>query len=98
MNIMEQVVEDPEFTTYVVIEKAYAFGPTKYVLIISTGESGMSCPATTYAVSFDTASESVDGKTTIDGCSESVDSLADGNKLIIKKEGEPTEIFNGIVR
>lgn len=98
VNIMEQVLDEPEYATYVGVEKAYAFGPHKYVLVISTGEGGNSCPATTYAVSFDTQTESVDGKTSIDGCSESVDSLADGNKLIIKKEGASTEVYNGLVK
>lgn len=98
MNIMEQVLDEPEYATYVAVEKAYAFGPTNYVLIISTGEGGNACPATTYAVSFNTQTESVDGKATIDGCSEAVDSLADGNKLIIKKEGATTEVYNGLVK
>lgn len=98
MNIMEQVIDEPEYATYVAIEKAYAFGPNKFVLIISTGEGGNSCPATTYAVSFDTKTESVDGKSSIDGCSETVDSLADGNKLIIKKDGASTEVYNGLVK
>lgn len=38
LNLMESVVEDPESTGYVKIEKAYSFGPNKYVLVISTGE------------------------------------------------------------
>ncbi|MNH19652.1 hypothetical protein D3C76_228630 [compost metagenome] len=97
-NIMEQVIDEPEYATYVVVEKAYAFGPNKYVLVISTGEGGNSCPATTYAVSFDTQTDAVDGKTTVDGCSEAVDSLADGNKLIIKKDGVATEVYNGLVQ
>lgn len=98
MNILEQVLEEPEFSTYVTVEKAYAFGPDRYVLVISTGEGGRACPATTYAVSFSTATESVDGSVTVDGCSEAVDSLAQNNKLTIKKDGKATEIFNGIVR
>lgn len=98
MDVMTQVMEEPEYATYVVVEKAYAFGPNKFVLVISTGESGNSCPATTYAVSFDTRTESVDGKTSIDGCSEIVESLADGNKLIIKKDGASTEVYNGVVQ
>ena len=98
MNILEQVLEDPELSTYVVVEKAYAFGPDRYVLIISTGEGGRACPATTYAVSFSTTTESVEGSATVDGCSEAVDSLAQDNKLTIKKDGVATEIFNGIVR
>ncbi|CAM3883315.1 putative lipoprotein [Pseudomonas reidholzensis] len=98
MDVMEQVLEEPEYATYVVIEKAYAFGPDKFVLVISTGESGNSCPATTYAVSFDTKTESVDGKASVDGCSENVESLADGNKLIVKKEGAATAVYNGSVQ
>lgn len=98
MNLLEAVVEYPDGTGYVVIEKAYAFGPNKYVLVVSTGESGMSCPATTYVLSFDTKSEYVDGKARIDGCSEEVESFADGNKLSIKKEGETTIVYNGTVK
>ena len=97
MNLLESVVEYPDGTGYVTIEKAYAFGPNKYVLIVSTGENGMSCPATTYVLSFDTQSEYVDGKASIDGCSEEVESFAEGNKLSIKKEGETTVVFNGKV-
>jgi hypothetical protein len=57
----------------------------------------MSCPATTYVLSFDTQSEYVDGNASIDGCSEIVEAFADGNKLSIKKEGETTVVFNGKV-
>lgn len=98
MNILEHVLEEPEYSTYVTVEKAYAFGPDRYVLIISTGEGGRACPATTYALSFSTATESVDGSVTVDGCSEAVDSLAQNNKLTIKKDGAATEVINGIVR
>jgi hypothetical protein len=98
MNLLESVVDYPDGTGYVVIEKAYAFGPNKYVLVVSTGESGNSCPATTYVLSFDTKSEFVDGKASIDGCSEEVESFADGNKLSIKKDGETTVVYNGTVK
>ncbi len=97
LNVLESVVEYADGTGYVVIEKAYAFGPTKYVLIVSTGENGMSCPASTYVLSFDTQGEYVDGKARIDGCSEVVEAFAEGNKLSIKKEGETTVVFNGKV-
>lgn len=97
MNLLDSVVEYPDGTGYVVIEKAYAFGPNKYVLIVSTGESGNSCPATTYVLSFDTQSEHVDGKSSINGCSEVVEAFAEGNKLSIKKEGDATIVFNGKV-
>lgn len=96
-NLMEQVVEDPEATGYVKIEKVYAFGSDKYVLIVSTGENGNSCPATTYVFSYDTKGEYVDGKAGIDGCSETVEAFAEGNKLSIKKEGETTVVYNGKV-
>ncbi|WP_081730588.1 hypothetical protein [Zestomonas thermotolerans] len=96
-NLMEQVVEDPEATGYVKIEKVYAFGPGRYVLIVSTGESGNSCPAMTYVFSYDTAGEVVDSKALIDGCSETVEAFAEGNKLSIKKEGATTVVFNGKV-
>lgn len=96
-NLMEQVVEDPEATGYVKIEKVYAFGPDRYVLVVSTGESGNSCPATTYVFSYDTKGEYVDSKASIDGCSETVEAFAEGNKLSIKKEGATTVIYNGKV-
>ena len=98
MNLMESVVEYPDETGYVAVEKAYAFGPNKYVLIVSTGENGRSCPATTYALSFDIQGEYVDGSTEIDGCSELVEAFADGNKLSIKKEGETTVIYNAEIK
>lgn len=98
MNLMESFTENPELMGYIKIEKAYSFGPDSYVLIISTGENGLSCPATTYAISFDTKSEHVDGVTGIDGCAETLDSLAEGNKLTIKKDGETTIIYNGVIK
>ncbi|WP_255263391.1 hypothetical protein [Pseudomonas aegrilactucae] len=94
---MEFVVDDVDLTTYVGVEKAYAFGG-KYLLVVSTGESGMSCPATTYAFTYDSASESVTGKTEIDGCSENVEALAEGNKLTVKKEGKASVFYNGDVK
>jgi hypothetical protein len=97
MNLLESVIEYPEATGYVKIEKAYAFGPDRFVLIVSTGEFGRSCPAATYVLSFDTQSEHVDGSASIDGCSEIVEAFAEGNKLSIKKEGETTVVFNGKV-
>ncbi|MFB2642760.1 hypothetical protein ACE02D_10760 [Shewanella bicestrii] len=96
VNVLEGVVEDPESTGYVVIEKAYRFGD-KYLIIISTGENGNSCPATTYAFTFDTKIESVTGKKIIDGCSEILESFSDGNKLIVKKDGETSVFYNGEV-
>lgn len=97
VNVMEQVVEDPDLTTYVAVEKAYKFGD-KYVLIVSTGENGASCPATTYAFTYDTKVENVSGKASIDGCSEIVDSMAEGNKLTVKKDGKASVFYNGDVK
>lgn len=97
VNIMDSVVEDPDATAYVKVEKTYAFGD-KYLFVVSTGEGGMSCPATTYAFTFDASREYVSGKTEIDGCSESVDTFADGNKLTVKKEGEASVFYNGLVK
>lgn len=98
MNLMEAVTDHPDLMGYIVINKVYSFGPDRYVLIVSTGESGLSCPATTYAISFDTKREYVDGVTGIDGCAETLDSLAEGNKLTIKKDGEATVIYNGVIK
>lgn len=97
VNVMEYVVDDVEVTGYVAIEKAYAFGG-KYLLIVSTGEGGNACPASTYAFTFDTATESVQGKTQIDGCSENVEALAEGNKLTVKKEGSASVFYNAQVK
>lgn len=97
VNVMEQVVDDVDATGYVAVERAYKFGD-KYVLVVSTGESGNSCPATTYAFTYDTKSENVTGKKTIDGCSESVETFAENNKLNIKKEGKVTVIYNGEIQ
>tara|TARA_R110002126_G_scaffold31037_2_gene100532 strand:+ start:1463 stop:2083 length:621 start_codon:yes stop_codon:yes gene_type:complete len=97
-NLMESVVEDPELTGYVKIEKVYSFGPSSYVVVASTGEYGQMCPATTYAISFDTRQEAVVGATRIDGCSETLQAFAEGNKLSIKKESETTVIYNGLVQ
>lgn len=96
VNVMESVVEDPDATGYVNVEKAYRFGD-KYLLIVSTGEYGMSCPATTYAFTYDTSGEYVSGKSLIDGCSENVEALSDGNKLTVKKDGNPSVFYNGEV-
>lgn len=98
MNVMEAVVADAESTGYVAIEKAYTFGPNRYVLVVSTGEGGNACPASTYVFSFDTSGEYVDGKAEVDGCSEMVESMAEGNKLTIKKDGAATVVYNGQVK
>lgn len=97
LNVLENVVEYPDATGYVNIDKAYKFGD-KYLLIVSTGENGASCAATTYAFSFDSKTESVTGKAQIDGCTESVESFSDGNKLIVKKDGIPSTFYNGEVK
>lgn len=97
MNVMESIVEQVEYTGYVTIEKAYTFGPSKYVLVVSTGEGGNACPASTYVFSFDTQAERVDGKREVDGCSELVEAVAQGNKLVVKKEGSATVVYNGVV-
>tara|TARA_B100000700_G_scaffold251867_1_gene283109 strand:+ start:1124 stop:1666 length:543 start_codon:yes stop_codon:yes gene_type:complete len=94
LNLMEAVTQDYEYLGYLTLESAYQFGPDNYVVIVSTGEGGRSCPATTYAIAFDARGEHVTGSTSIDGCSETVQSFAEGNKLMIKKEGDSTVIYN----
>lgn len=96
INLMESVVDDVNLTGYVAVEKAFKFD-TRYLLIVSTGEQGLSCPATTYAFTFDPASERVSGKMQIDGCSESVIARADGNRLAVKKEGAQSVFLDGKV-
>lgn len=95
-NILEQVLEDVDLAGYIKVEKAYKFSE-KYVFIVATGEKGASCPSTTYAFTFDTKTESVTGKKELDGCSENVESLSDGNKLIVKKEGSSSTFYNAII-
>lgn len=92
-NVLEQVMEDAEYIEYLELKYAYKFGD-KYVVIVSTNPYGRSCPATTHVFSFDTQSESVIGAKEIDGCSQVVQAFAEGNKLIVKKEGEQTTIYN----
>lgn len=96
MNVMEYVVGDPETVGYISVEKAYRFGD-KYLLVVSTGEGGTACPATTYAFTFNPKTEAVTGKTEIDGCAETVESLAEGNKLTVKKDGKASVFYNGEV-
>ncbi|KKA07539.1 lipoprotein [Pseudomonas ogarae] len=97
MNVMESIVEQAEYTGYVTIEKAYTFGPSKYVVVVSTGEGGNACPASTYVFSFDTQAERVDGKREVEGCSELVETMTEGNKLMVKKESSATVVYNGVV-
>lgn len=96
-NVLENVLTYPDMPGYIKIERAYKFGK-QYLLVISTGENGASCPATTYAFTFDTVDESVSGKQEIDGCSEDVEALAEGNKLTVKKDGKASVFYNGIVK
>lgn len=97
VNVMESIVEEAEYTGYVAIEKAYTFGPSRYVVVVSTGEGGNGCPASTYVFSFDTKAERVDGKREVDGCSELVEAVVEGNRLTVAKEGGGVVVFNGIV-
>lgn len=94
--IMEDVVEYPDMLGYLSLEKAWRFDD-RYVLVVSTGENGNSCPATTYAIAFDTREERVTGSVLIDGCDENIEALSEGNKLTIRKEGESHVFYNGIV-
>lgn len=98
MNLLDGVLKYPESPDYVTIERAYSFGSSRYVLIVSTGEFGLSCPAATYVLSFDTKQEYVDGHSEIEGCSQIVESLSEENKLTIKKDGKATIVYNGIVK
>lgn len=98
INVMESVVEQAEYTGYVTIERAYTFGPSRYVVVVSTGEGGNACPASTYVFSFDTEAEQVDGKQEVKGCSELVEVEAQGNKLLVKKEGGEVVVYNGVVQ
>ncbi|WP_233459489.1 hypothetical protein [Pseudomonas bijieensis] len=52
MNVMESIVEQAEYTGYVTIEKAYTFGPSKYVLVVSTGEGGQRVPGVDLCIQF----------------------------------------------
>lgn len=97
VNLLDYVLEYPDASGYVSLEKAYIFGD-RYILIVNTGEYGASCPATTYAIGIDSKSESVTGKENIDGCSEVIETFSDGNKLVVKKEGATSTFINGEVK
>ena len=94
VNLMESVVDDVSLTGYVSVQKAYQFGE-KYIFIVSTGEWGLSCPATTYAFTYNLSQEYISGKKSIEGCSENIITLIDGNKLIVKKEGAQSIFYDG---
>lgn len=96
VNLMESVVDDANLTGYVHIEAAYQFGD-KYLISVSTGEGGRSCPATTYAFTYDAILEHVTGKAEVDGCSENMIIHAEKNKLILKKEGAQSIFYDGQV-
>jgi len=66
-------------------------------IILSTGEKGASCPATTFVVSFDVNVRKVTGNKQLEGCSEFVETMADGTKLIVKKDAVVSAFLNGKV-
>ena len=82
---------------YLAFEKTYQFGEN-YIFIISTGENGNSCPATTYAFQVDTAANRISDKHEIAGCSENVETFSEGNTLMVKKEGNASIFYNGEVQ
>jgi hypothetical protein len=96
VDLLESVVQYPDAVGYLALESGYRFGD-RYVLVVSTGENGASCPATTYAIGFDIEQERVTGSTVIDGCDESVETAVAGNQLSVRKEGEAHVFHNGIV-
>lgn len=96
-NLLNYLFEDLDMIGYLAFERIYQFGEN-YIFIISTGENGKSCPATTYAFQVDTAADSISDKHEIDGCSENVETFSEGNKLMVKKEGDASIFYNGEVR
>ncbi|MFC4621049.1 zinc ribbon domain-containing protein [Comamonas nitrativorans] len=96
-NLLDYLFEDTDMIGYLGFEKIYQFGKN-YIFIISTGENGKICPATTYAFQVDTAADSISDKHKIDGCSENVETFSEGNKLMVKKEGDASIFYNGEVR
>ena len=95
-NILEQVLEDHTLAGFIVVEKAYKFDD-KYVLVISTGEYGRSCPATTYVIGYDTNSNSVSGVKKFESCSESIEAITEDNKLTVKKDDEALIFYDAAV-
>lgn len=94
-DIMSSVTEAGGWLGYLIFEAAYSFGPNRYVLIVSTGEGGRACPASTYVIVYDTKAESVIGSVQVEGCSEIVQAFAQGNKLMVKKEYGVVAVING---
>ena len=96
-NLLDYLFEDTDMIGYLAFEKTYQFGEN-YIFIISTGENGNSCPATTYAFQVDTAANRISDKHEIDGCSENVETFSEGNTLMVKKEGNASIFYNGEVQ
>lgn len=97
VNLLEAVVQDVDLTGYVQVNAAYRYGDRLVVLVLSTGEYGLACPATTYAVSYDLLAGRVTGATSVDGCSEDVAVQAEAQRLTVRKEGAPTVVQEGRV-
>lgn len=97
INLMESVVPDVGLTGYVHVNAAYRYGDSLVLLVVSTGEYGQSCPATTYAFSYDLREERVASTAVVDGCSEAVAVQTDAQRLIVRKEGAPTEFSGGLL-
>lgn len=96
VNLLDYLFEDTDYIGYLEFEKAYQF-KDNYVFIISTGENGSSCPATTYAFQLNTEASKISDKHEIEGCSEHVETYSENNALTVKKEGRPSIFYNGIV-
>lgn len=86
-NVLEFVLNDVEAAGYVNVEAIYRYAE-RYVLVVSTGENGMSCPATTYLFTLNTRSNDVDQKAEVAGCSEDVVVQANDTTLVAQKESE----------
>lgn len=97
INLLDYLFEDTDMIGYLNFEKTYRFGD-KYIFIISTGEYGQYCPATTYAFQVDIATNRISEKHAIDGCSENVETFSEGNKLMVKKEGDASIFYNGEIQ
>lgn len=97
INLLDYLFEDTDIIGYLAFERIYQFGEN-YIFIISTGENGQSCPATTYAFQVNTTADSISDKHEIDGCSENVETFSEGNTLMVKKEGNASIFYNGEVQ
>ena len=93
---VHKVIEQPARLGRLSLDKAWRFDD-QHVLVVSSDGNGSRCPSTTYVIGFDTRQVRLTGSVQLDGCSRTLEALAEGSMLILRKEGLPYVFHNGIV-